>query len=139
MLFLLGLWVVLSIVVGMVAHSRGRGRITWLLFALLVSPLIAAILLLSARDLVAEGIPPVRPTNGQRALRVLANLLMLAAVLTIFVSLLGRDGMKPIRLSQVATSPSPAPGTRHSAEPKFAQAWVKAAIANPYAARIPHS
>lgn len=120
MLFLLGLWVVLSIVVGMVAHSRGRGRITWLLFALLVSPLIAAILLFSARDLVAEGIPTARPSTTQRVLRVVANLLMLAAVLAIFVSLLGRGGMKPIRLSHAAAAASltPAPQSSFTINPR---------------------
>lgn len=100
MLLLLALWVLLSIVAGMWAHSRGRGAVTWLLIALLVSPVIATVLLLSTRNLMAEGVAQSRPSWKSRFFRIAANILMTAAVIAILVSLLNRGGMKPIRLGQ---------------------------------------
>ena len=99
MLLLLALWVLLSIAVGFWAYSRGRGRVTWLLIALLVSPLIATILLLAARNLAAEGIIQARPSRKSRFFRIVANVLMALIVIGILVSLLNRGGMKPTRIA----------------------------------------
>jgi len=40
------LWLVFAAFVGVLANSRGRGWFTWLLIALVISPLIAAVALL---------------------------------------------------------------------------------------------
>ncbi len=100
MLPLLGLWVVLSIAVAMLAYSRGRDRVTWLLISLLISPLLATALLLSTRDLAALGAVPPRPAGSRLVWRIVANLVMAAAVIAILASLMTRGGMKPVRLSQ---------------------------------------
>lgn len=58
---LLGFWILSSIVVGVIANSRGRGTLTWFFVSLVISPLLGLILVL------AMGRPPgsVDPANPE--------------------------------------------------------------------------
>lgn len=47
MLTVLVFWLIFAIVVGIIAGSRGRSAIGWVLLALLISPLIACLLVLA--------------------------------------------------------------------------------------------
>ena len=40
-------WIVLSVIVGVAANTRGRGGAGWAVLALIVSPLIAGLLVLA--------------------------------------------------------------------------------------------
>lgn len=98
MLRMLALWVVFSVVAGFLARARGRSLITWLLIALLVSPLIAAVLLLSIRNLAIEDTPQPQPSRKSRFFRNVLNILMAVAVLGIFYGLFNRGPMPAIKL-----------------------------------------
>lgn len=108
MLLLLALWVVLSLVIGIWARSRGRSKVTWALIALLVSPLIAAVLLVYARDLTAHDARLPRPSRTKRFLRIVLNILMALAVIAILISVLNRGGIKPIHIAHLQQAATPA-------------------------------
>jgi hypothetical protein len=55
MVELLAFWILCSIVVGVIANSRGRGTLTWFFVSVLISPLLALILVL------VMGRPPGSP------------------------------------------------------------------------------
>lgn len=51
-------WVLLAIVVGYAGSTRGRSGFGWFLLALLISPLIAAFVLMLIRNLAEPAITP---------------------------------------------------------------------------------
>ena len=106
MLRLLILWVVLSVPLGFWAHKRGRNGVTWLLVALLVSPLIAAMVLAARKPLNQDTPVVVGPSRTRRFLRFLMHLAMALAVVWLFLSLLNQSGMQAIRLAHQSASHS---------------------------------
>lgn len=119
MLRLLALWVLLSLPIGIWARRRGRSGVTWLLLALLVSPLIAAVLLLAARNLAIQSAPAPGPTRKRRFFRIMLNIIMALAVIWIFFSLLNQGGMTTIRVAHLP----PAMDVQASPSPAYASYW----------------
>lgn len=56
-------WIILSLAVGIAAHSRGRSFIGWALMALVVSPLISIFLLLVFPNLRRDPNAPTPETH----------------------------------------------------------------------------
>lgn len=72
------IWLTLSVAVGFLANRRGRSGIAYAVFAMILSPLLVAILLLCAKDLRAEAKADSERT--ERAERERAHMQQLEAI-----------------------------------------------------------
>jgi len=59
-------WVVLAVIVGVAANTRGRSGLGWFLLALLISPVLAGLLVLALGRRQTEGTTIGRPQQVQR-------------------------------------------------------------------------
>jgi len=108
MLRFLGLWLLLSLVVGFWARRIGRSGLSWFLVSALVSPIIGTLLLLVTQNFAARRGTYFERIRNSRAYRIAFNLVMAVLVMVFLAWALNRGGMKPIRIAhtdwtQVAT------------------------------------
>lgn len=81
----IGVWILISLVVGLAAAERGRSQAGWTTLALIGSPIIAAILLIAFPTSYAAG--PIRiTTESERKTRSWLRAILIAlAVATLVV------------------------------------------------------